>query len=133
MLSFCDHVEDQIKESLISNLTIRTLPTAFQIFPIKLLGRMWDSIKTCSKLSNSIMVKLTAVEIRIDFHTVFWMACCSYEQRAAGRIILRDVPKQRENRNQYLNKLITNILMKTTFYRERSKIDKSNLVMGARL
>lgn len=22
------------------------------------------------------MVKLIAIEIRIDFHTVFWMACC---------------------------------------------------------
>jgi len=62
------------------------------------------------------MVKLIAIEIRIDFHPLFWMACCSHEWLAAGQIISRDVPTQTEKRNQYLNKLITNILMKTTFH-----------------
>jgi len=62
------------------------------------------------------MVKLIAIDITIDFHPLFWMACCSHEWLAACQIISRDVPTQTEKRNQYLNKLITNILMKTTFH-----------------
>ena len=57
-MSFCDHVEDWVKDSLTPDLT------RFHIFPKNLLGSIWDSIKTGLKLSNAIMVKLIAIEIR---------------------------------------------------------------------
>lgn len=82
-------------------------------------------------------MKVIAIEIGIDFHTVFWNTWYSKNSvllaSAEGWIILRDVPKQTENNNKYLNKLTTNILMGTTFYRGKFKIGRSNPGMEARL
>lgn len=51
------------------------------------------------------MVKVIAIEIGIDFHTVFWSAWCSknsvLQASAEGWIILGNVPKQTENNNKY--------------------------------
>lgn len=64
-------------------------------------------------------MKVIAIEIGIDFHTVFWNTWYSKNSvllaSAEGWIILRDVPKQTENNNKYLNNSTTNILWEQHF------------------